>query len=378
MSKSVLNYSQDPSHENHQLTVRKEAPYNAEPLLPDLVQHYITPEKYFFCRNHGPMPTLDEKHTVDIFHDTLHTFTLQQLKQDFEKVSVMMVMECAGNRRDGLHKVKFTKGVIWGPGAVGNTVYSGCRLKDVLESVGVTSKIKNFSQMHAAFESVEQCEEEKCYGSSIPLSKALDEFGDVLLAYEINGQPLTRDRGYPIRVVVPGYIGARSVKFLKSIVIQDQESSSFFQQRDYKILPETIVTEEQANAYWCKLPAIGEYNVQSYVCVPSDGLHSGPCLKQNVQGYALSGGGRAIQRVDVSGDDGKTWKTALLHQPESQNVRVWSWCLWVATIETKRNVRILSRAVDSAGNIQPEFPIWNYRGVMNNSWRTIDSEQANI
>ncbi|KAG0798990.1 hypothetical protein G6F22_003673 [Rhizopus arrhizus] len=189
--------------------------------------------------------------------------------------------------------------------------------------------------------------------------------------------PLPPDPLSPVR-----YIGARSVKFLKSITIQEEESSSFFQQRDYKILPENINTEEQANAYWCKLPSIGEYNVQSYVCIPADGLHDGPKLNEQVQGYALSGGGRFIQRVDVSGDDGKTWMTANLHQPAAgDNVRVWSWCLWTATIETKRNVRIVSRAVDSAGNIQPEHPIWNYRGVMNNSWRTFESnkiEQSNM
>jgi sulfite oxidase len=85
-----------------------------------------------------------------------------------------------------------------------------------------------------------QCEEDKCYGSSIPLSKALDEFGDVLLAYEMNGAPLTLDHGYPIRVVVPGYIGARSVKYLKTITVQDSESNAYFQQTDYKILPEQV------------------------------------------------------------------------------------------------------------------------------------------
>ncbi|RCH97922.1 hypothetical protein CU097_004464 [Rhizopus azygosporus] len=384
MSQSQLDYSHDPSHESYDLIVRNDAPFNAEPTPPDLVKHYITPEKYFFCRNHGPIPLLDEnEHTVEVRGigcKEVKRLSLKEIK-DYEKVSVMMVME--GNRRDGLHRVKHTKGVIWGPCALGNAVYSGCRLKDVLESLGVTSKLDNFSKLHVAFESVEQCEEDRCYGSSIPLAKALDEFGDVLLAYEMNYKPLTRDHGYPIRVVVPGYIGARSVKFLKSIVIQDQESSSFFQQRDYKILPESINTEEQANAYWTRLPAIGEYNVQSYVCIPADGVHSGPRPSEQVQGYALSGGGRFIQRVDVSGDDGKTWVTAQLYQPaaEGNSVHVWGWCLWTATIETKRNVRIVSRAVDSAGNIQQEYPIWNYRGVMNNSWRTVESnrlEQANI
>lgn len=108
-----------------------------------------------------------------------------------------------------------------------------------------------------------------------------------------------------------------------------------------------VSDEKQADAYWCKVPSIGEYNVQSYVCNPSDGIHDGiPCPNQTVQGYALSGGGRYIQRVDVSGDDGKTWTTAQLHQPaaEGNNCRVWGWCLWSATVATKRNVRIVSRA----------------------------------
>ncbi|KAI9363226.1 Oxidoreductase, molybdopterin-binding domain-containing protein [Pilaira anomala] len=384
---SELDYSNDPKRGVHPLIVRKDAPFNAEPDITDLVKNYITPEEYFFCRNHGPLPDLDEsKHLIEInglgIENPIH-ISLKDIKQNYEKTSVMMVMQCAGNRRDGLHKVKHTKGVIWGPGALGNAVYSGCRLRDVLATVGVTTKIKNLSKLHVAFESVEQCEEDKCYGSSIPLSKALDEFGDVLLAYEMNYNTLTRDHGFPIRVVVPGYIGGRSVKYLKSITVQDYESTSYYQRRDYKILPESVLDEDSANNYWCKVPSIGEYNVQSYVCNPADGMHEAAVPNQKVQGYALSGGGRSIQRVDVSGDDGKTWTTAQLYQPaaEGDNCRVWGWCLWTAVIPTKRNVRIVSRAVDSSGNVQQEYPVWNYRGVMNNSWRTVDPhtiEMSNI
>ncbi|KAI8879294.1 molybdopterin binding oxidoreductase [Backusella circina FSU 941] len=384
---SKLDYRNDPKQREGILTVRKDAPFNAEPIPTDLIKNYITPEEYFFCRNHGPLPDLkEEEHDIHLqglgtFEDKTYTLNVQELKNNFKKESVMMVMQCAGNRRDGLHKVKHTKGVIWGPCALGNAIYSGCRLKDVLESIGVTSKIKNLGKLHVAFESVEKCEEDSCYGSSIPLSKALDEFGDVLLAYEMNYRPLTRDHGYPIRVVVPGYIGGRSVKYLKSITIQDFESTSFYQRRDYKILPGHITEEKEAEAYWCKVPSIGEYNVQSYVCSPADGTHNGPQLKQVVEGYALSGGGRSIQRVDVSGDDGKSWVTAELHQPcaDGSSAKVYGWCLWAAIIPTKRNVRIVSRAVDSAGNVQQEYPVWNYRGVMNNSWRTVDTtEVANL
>ncbi|KAI8099036.1 Oxidoreductase, molybdopterin-binding domain-containing protein [Halteromyces radiatus] len=381
MSKQ-LDYSYEPSRQDLKLEIRKDKPFNAEPTPPDLVKAYITPLEHFFCRSHGPLPKLDDHHVISIQGiglETAQQFTVEQLKQQFKKKTIVMAMQCAGNRRDGLHKVKDTKGVIWGPGAIGNGSYAGCRLKDVLGSIGINCQLPDIGSLHVAFESVEQCEEDRCYGSSIPLSKALDEFGDVLLAYEMNDAPLTQDHGAPIRVVVPGYIGARSVKFLKSIIIQNQESSSYFQQRDYKILPSHIETEQQAAEYWCKVPSIGEFNVQSYVCDPADGQVESNCRQARVSGYALSGGGRGIQRVDVSGDDGKTWKEAILYQPktDSTTTNMWGWCLWTVEINVKRNTRIVSRAVDTSGNIQQEYPVWNYRGVMNNSWRTIDRRDKN-
>ncbi|CAO3600781.1 unnamed protein product [Absidia cylindrospora] len=376
-----LDYQLEPCRDDLQLIVRKDMPFNAEPELPNLVKHYLTPTKYFFCRSHGPLPQLNDDHKITIKGiglDSEFVVSVKQLKSDFKEKTIEMAMQCAGNRRDGLHKVKFTKGVIWGPGAIGNASYTGCLLKDVLASIGIDRKLENISSLHLAFQSVEQCEEDRCYGSSIPLSKALDECGDVLLAYKMNGEPLTRDHGAPIRVVVPGYIGARSVKFLKSMTIQDFESESYFQRKDYKVLPDEVETEQQAAEYWCKVASIGEYNVQSYVCDPPDGLvknYGGPI---KVRGYALSGGGRGIQRVQVSGDDGVTWTLAHFRkQPkyDAHTTNVWAWSLWEADIHVKRNTRIVCRALDSANNMQHENPMWNYRGVMNNSWRTFDSEK---
>ncbi|KAI7858282.1 sulfite oxidase-like protein [Circinella umbellata] len=371
MSSSTLDYSQDPKRPQYDLIIRKDQPFNAEPQIQDLVKHYITPEKYMFVRSHGPVPMhLDDSHIITI-QGGINTkqFTVQQLKTQFEKAHVMMAMQCAGNRRDGLHRVKHTKGVIWGAAAVGNSTFAGCRLRDVLHAVGVVS-FKN--DLHVAFESVEQCEETNCYGSSIPLCKALDEFGDVLLAYEMNGKPLTRDHGYPLRVVVPGYIGARSVKYLKSIIVQDHESTSYFQQRDYKLLPGNVDCEKEAEEYWCKVPSIGEFNVQSFVCYPPP-THDNEMNKLIMaQGYALSGGGRGIQRVDVSNDNGETWQVAKLYQPSlTTSAHIWGWCLWTIPLDYK-GYPIVCRAVDSAGNVQQEYPVWNYRGVLNNSWRTVN------
>ncbi|KAI8327692.1 Oxidoreductase, molybdopterin-binding domain-containing protein, partial [Chlamydoabsidia padenii] len=380
MAKS-LDYSTEPSRQQLELIVRKDKPFNAEPSLPNLVQHSITPVNKFFCRSHGPLPCLDDTHTITIDGIGLKNkvyYTVKQLKDMFKERTIEMAMQCAGNRRDGLHKVKHTKGVIWGPGAIGNAVYTGCRLKDVLDHANADFNSQDIGRLHVAFESMEECEEERCYGSSIPLTKAIDELGDVLLAYKMNGEPLTQDHGAPIRVVVPGYIGARSVKFLKSMTIQTEESESYFQRKDYKILPGEVVTEQDAANYWNKVPSISEYNVQSYVCDPSDGLVDPSCRETVARGYALSGGGRGIQRVEVSGDDGKTWTVAtFIHRPEKSPFtnNVWGWCLWEAKINVKRNTRIVCRALDTAGNIQQENPIWNYRGVMNNAWRTIDREK---
>lgn len=374
-----LEYPNEPERTTDGLIIRKDKPFNAEPQVNLLVQNYVTPDPLFFHRNHGPIPDIDiETHCIEIKGHLAKPLelTLKDLKTSFNKRSVMATIQCAGNRRDGLNKVKKTNGVVWGPGAIGNAVYTGCSLRDVLNAAGVTSCPSEIIKLHAAFESVEQCEESKNYGSSIPLEKAMDEFGDVLLAYEMNGKPLTRDHGYPVRVVVPGYIGARSVKYLKRIIIQDHESDAYFQQRDYKILPFNVDCEEKACKVWDNFPAIGEYNVQSYVCEPADGLacKSGLC---QIRGYALSGGGRSIQRVDVSADDGKTWITADLYQPCSGGARTWAWCLWTAQLHAT-NKRIMSRAVDSAGNIQQEYPVWNYRGVMNNSWRTVEESPSHL
>ncbi|CDH54010.1 sulfite oxidase [Lichtheimia corymbifera JMRC:FSU:9682] len=188
----------------------------------------------------------------------------------------------------------------------------------------------------------------------------------------MNGKPLARDHGYPLRVVIPGYIGARSVKFLQTIRIQDKESNAYHQQLDYKILPEHVENEKEAEKYWSKVPAIGEYNVQSFVCTPPDGMmddkDGNEAVSCQAEGYALSGGGRSIQRVGryVSGDEGKTWVEAQLHtQPfeERDGAYTWSWTLWKATVKAHK--------VDSAGNIQQENPVWNYRGVLSNAWRTM-------
>ncbi|KAF9362744.1 hypothetical protein BGX34_005572 [Mortierella sp. NVP85] len=281
------------------------------------------------------------------------------------KVTVTATLQCAGNRRDGLAAVKEVKGVIWQSGAISTATWSGPRLCDILNDVADIPK-EDFHRIvrdsHVSFGADDHVHEDACYGSSIPLRKAMDPYGDVILAYEMNGEPLTREHGYPIRVIVPGYIGARSVKFLQKIVIQLEESTSYFQ-----------IDNENDEKAWESTASLGEMNIQCVICTPIEQeviRSSEPVVK----GYAISGGGRSIFRVEVSVDCGQTWEPVdkLEQTPDKNSGMFWTWAIWEKTVpKITHSTEIIARACDSSGNMQPEHPIWNFRGVMNNAWARV-------
>jgi sulfite oxidase len=210
------------------------------------------------------------------------------------------------------------------------------------------------------------------FGASIPLTKALAP--EVLLADEMNGKPLPPAHGYPLRVIVPGYIGARSVKWLATIAVQDQPSTNYFQARTYRLYPSRVrseTTQEQGFS-------LGETPVNSAICQPGHGaVVSGPRVL--ARGYALTGGTREIERVETSLDHGASFTTARIpdgHHP-------CGWRLWETELALGPGVHELAvRAWDSAASTQPESPqgIWNLKGYLNNSWHrvrfTVTSQQT--
>lgn len=144
----------------------------------------------------------------------------------------------------------------------------------------------------------------------------------------MNGEPLPRDHGFPLRVVAPGVVGARNVKWLGKIVLSEKESDSHWQQRDYKGFSPNI---DQANVDFSTAPAIIDYPIQSAICEPRENakITLDAAGRVKVRGYAWSGGGRKIVRVDVSADGGKNWTTASLTQEEASSLyRSWAWTLW--------------------------------------------------
>ncbi|KAL1923434.1 uncharacterized protein VTP21DRAFT_8414 [Calcarisporiella thermophila] len=360
------------------LQIRAASPYNAEPrCLDSLTAGVITSLPHFFVRNHGPMPRLDSsKHEVEILvgGKLMKKLTLVELKQNYQQVEVTVALQCAGNRRESMNKIRKVSGLLWGEGAIGNAVWKGCRLCDVLLSCGINYNLSH----HVAFEGCDMCEEGEKYEASIPLSKAMDPAGDVILAYEMNGAPLTLEHGYPVRAIVPGFIGARSVKYLAKIKVQADESSSYWQKRDYKILPQNVLNEEQAATEWCKRPALQECNIQCVICSP----HSGTLLPRGgspytVRGYAYSGGGAKVLEVRVSPDGGNSWVCAELDgQADEKDGRAWGWVIWKARMHLKPGAKVLAQAIDSRGNVQPESGWWNMRGIMNNVVSVVEVGEA--
>ncbi|XP_030380822.1 probable sulfite oxidase, mitochondrial [Scaptodrosophila lebanonensis] len=355
-----------------------ERPFNAEPPLGMLAEKFYTPNELFYIRNHLPVPTLqDDDYGLEIeisagkhAGTAERTLSFEDIKR-LPKHTVTAAIMCGGNRRSEMTRVKPVKGLSWGAGAVGNAKWSGARLSDLLVAMGVQPD----ERLHVIFEGADLDPTAHPYAASIPLSKALDPRGDVILAYEMNDEPLTRDHGFPIRAIVPGVVGARNVKWLTRIVVSDQESDSHWQQNDYKgFSPST----DWDTVDFSLAAAIQAMPVTSAICtpMPDERVRVSGDGHITVRGYAWSGGGRRIVRVDLTADAGATWHVAELEQEDLPDGRHYGWSLWTARIpvkEQQKELEIWAKAVDSAYNVQPESfeNIWNLRGVLSNAYHRV-------
>jgi sulfite oxidase len=333
--------------------------HSAEPLCagPDtavLVDSYITPIDRYFVRNHGSVPRIDPS-TYQLAVDGMvarpAVLALDDLKGQFEVHRVTVTLQCAGNRRSELHRVKpFENEVLWGGDAIGNAAWGGVRLADVLRSSQAAA-----SATHVWFEGLDSVQRPSAatpFGASINLDRALAD--DVLICFEMNGEPLTPLHGAPARVVVPGAIGARSVKWLGRITVADRESDNHFQRNSYRLQDRSGAPEG----------AIEAAPLNAFIATPSDGqlVESGSVT---VSGYAVAAGLGTLRSVDVSLDGGP-WSSA--NPVDEPAPGVWSrWRLTVDLREGNHELRV--RAHDSNGASQPEdlHAAWNPRGYLNNA-----------
>lgn len=357
----------DPAHSKSDMIVRSEIPYNAEPPLSRLRASFRTERLDFYVRSHGNIPTLDaSEHRLRVVGrvKTPLNITMEDLQTRFPERSITAVMQCAGNRRADMQPVRPTSGDPWAPGAIGNAEWTGVALADVLKAAGAETD----PSFHVAFDACDEVDMPNIgrftYGASIPMAKAMSP--EVLLAYSMNGEPLAPEHGFPLRVVVPGFAGVRSPKWLTTITVQDHPSDNHMQQEDYKLLPSDVTAE---TVDWEKGITIYDMPLNAAICEPASQaeLKAGSIT---LRGYAIATA-RQIMRVDVSSDGGRTWSQAELTQDAAAP---WSWTFWSATLDlTKGDHELVVRAWDSAGQTQPALPddTWNFKGYLSAAWHRV-------
>jgi sulfite oxidase len=343
------------------MLVHEQEPFNAEPPRGPLGRDAITPFDRFYVRGHGPVPELEPgAHRVRVggLVEEPLKLSVDRLREcSFATVEVTATLQCAGNRRAELAAVREIPGESsWGSGATGTAVWRGVRLAEVIAAAGPRPEAR-----HVAFVGAERADEAtppQLYGGSVPLAKALRP--EVLLAWEMNGEPLPAVHGGPLRVIVPGYLGARSVKWLQEVKLIARPFDGYFQETAYRILRPD---EQPGPGLGIEL---GETLLNADILSAGDGpLRSGSPFE--LRGYALAGGGRSVARVDVSCDGGETWEGAQL----LEDLGPWAWRMWSLRVELPAGEHhVLARAWDTSGGMQPESPatVWNPKGYMNTSW----------
>jgi sulfite oxidase len=342
-------------------------PYNVEPPRTALDGQRLTPLNAFYSRNHGPIPRVDPdvwRLQVDGLVKHPLTLSLAELRGGFEKRTLIATLQCAGNRRSELAAVRPIPGQDpWGPGAISTARWTGVGLADVLASAGPRPEAADVA--FAAPDISQLAKPPQPFGASIPFSKAMA--GEVLLAWEMNGEPLPVVHGAPVRVVVPSYIGARSVKWVERITVQEHPSDNYFQAAAYRLLP---AENHQAKTTPGAALSLSVLAVNAAILRPDEGqtLPAGPT---QISGYAVAGEDRVVARVDVSIDGGSNWQQANLGAEEGP----WAWRLWQTSVDLPaRPVQIIARAWDNSAAVQPERVehVWNPDGYVNNSWHRVN------
>ncbi|EAS29271.3 nitrate reductase [Coccidioides immitis RS] len=367
-------------------------PLNAEPDLTTLFDAgLITPSSLHYVRNHAAVPhILWETHTVDI-NNGKKILTMDELAE-FNAINIPIAMACDGNRRKELNMIRRSKGFDWGAGGVSCAFWKGALLRDVLVSAGVRlmPSAHSHARLWVNFEGADNPSEGK-YSTCIPLEYAMDPTNDVILAYEMNNRPLPPDHGYPVRIMIPGYVGGRCVKWLSRIWISDKENTSYYHTYDNRVLPSFVIEKDSEFArtmFHHPSTACNEQNLNSVIVRPAQNekieLQNAKFGQTyRIQGYAYDGGGCEVQRVEVSLDDGKTWLYCTRKFPEApvrHGKKFWTWLFWHVDVEIAHLISAKSIAVRCFNvfkNTQPEKPVWNLMGMMNNCWYVVRTETIN-
>ncbi|MEO6740855.1 MAG: molybdopterin-dependent oxidoreductase [Chthoniobacteraceae bacterium] len=328
----------------------------------------ITPNDAFFVRYHlAGSPPARELLTADAFRvqvlgkvKTPLKLSVAELHAQFEQVEVIAVNQCSGNSR-GFFQPRVSGGQS-ANGAMGNAKWKGVRLKDVLEKAGLAADAKQ-----VLFNGLDTPPAPKVpdFVKALDVEQALDP--DILLAYEMNGEPLPWLNGFPLRLVVPGHYGTYWVKHLHEITVVDETFKGFWMDPAYRI-PDTECAAIEPGTVPKKTVPISRFNVRSFITNIADGAKFKAGMHQIVKGIAFDGG-HGIREVLFSEDDGHTWRAAELGNDLGKfSFREWT-LAFTPTTNGEHKLRV--KATNTLGQSQPLEPLWNPAGYMRNVVETV-------
>jgi len=345
------------------LTLLNDRPLNAE-TPPHLLDDAVTPTNRHFIRNNGIPPEDADPATwtltIDGLVDTPMTMTIADLKEKFETVTKSLVIECGGNGRAAFDPP--AKGNQWTLGAVACSSWTGVRLKDVLAAAGVKPEVVYTAHVGADTH-LSGNPDKLPISRGLPIAKAMTD--DVLIAFEMNGGPLHKQNGAPLRLVVPGWPGSCSQKWLQRIYLRDiVHDGPKMTGTSYRVPNRSVSPGEDVDKKDFEI--IERMPVKSLITSPETGATAGRSLE--VRGHAWSGD-RTISAVDLSLDFGATWIRADLDKPANSG----AWQNWRSdvTFPQAGYYEVWARATDSEGIMQPFAIDWNPKGYLNNTMHRV-------
>ena len=317
------------------------------------MQGLITPNRHFFVRNNSVSLDLDANAwRLSIEGDAVAN-PLELTHADILGLPARVLMcylECGGNHRAMFDLVqgRAASGTQWKTGGIGNGEWVGASLRDVLTLAGIRDNAASVLLIGLDTESPEQG-----FRRVIPVEKAMHP--DTLLVYTLNGEPLPRDHGFPVRALVPGWVGSTSVKWLGRIVVSSEQQWTRNNTTSYVLIGDDYPPEGEAEGKVAETQSIKSALALPWPAELPSGLH-------RIHGYAHSPHGH-IARVEWSADGGATWTAAGLPGPQPQ----YSWARFEFSWDAETGERIImTRATDAAGNTQPNRIPFNEKGYLFN------------
>lgn len=325
----------------------------------------ITPNDAFFVRYHlAGIPTAIDLETFRLQIKgkvaTPTEFSIADLKTQFEPVELVAVNQCSGNSR-GFFQPRVPGGQS-GNGAMGNARWKGVRLADVLKKCGLAEGARQ-----AVFNGLDKTVMPTTpdFVKSLDVDQAMD--GELMLAWQMNGEDLPWLNGFPLRLVVPGHYGTYWVKHLNEINVVDREFNGYWMNPAYRIPDNSCACVEPGTTPKKTVP-ITRFNVRSFITSLTDGAQVKLGQTVTVRGIAFDGG-YGIQQVLFSEDGGRNWREAGL----GKDLGKYSFREWTIPFTPKQpgTSELKVKATNRIGQSQPLEPLWNPAGYMRNVIETV-------